>query len=105
MGFDTPALTPEDRAMLERLAARVVELRLETPALLAIESARPLSLVAGQALVFFQPFLEALFPLPHLERFARLIERRENVEQLARLIEDAADRRGSAPRAGRSSGS
>jgi hypothetical protein len=105
MGSVTPVLTPEDRAMFERLAARVVELRLETPALLAIESARPLSLVAGQALVFFQPFLEALFPLPHLERFARLIEGRENLELLARLIEDAADRRASSARAGRPSGS
>jgi hypothetical protein len=97
MDSDALPLTPEDRRMLERLAGRIAELRLETPALLAIESARPLSLVAGQALVFFQPFVQALFPVPHLERFARLIERRENIETLARMIEDAADRRSAGP--------
>lgn len=98
MVSDDLALTDDDRRAFERLATRIAELRLETPALLAIESARPLSLVAGQALVFFQPFVQALFPVPHLERFARLIERRENVDVLARMIDDAADRREAARR-------
>jgi hypothetical protein len=93
MSSDPLELTDQDRRAFERLAHRIAELRAETPALLAIESARPLSLIAGQALVFFQPFLQALFPVPHLERFAQLIERRENVETLARMIEDAAEQR------------
>jgi hypothetical protein len=36
------ALAEPDRALLERLARRVVELKLETPALLTLETARPL---------------------------------------------------------------
>ena len=92
------ALADDDRALLERLARRVVELRLETPALLTIETARPLSVLAGQAMLFFEPFAQALFRLPDYRRLAALIERREALEALARLIEQAADER---ERAGR----
>jgi hypothetical protein len=80
-------MSPEDRALLERIAARVVELRLEVPAILALESVRPLSLVAGQGLIFFQPLAQALFRFRDYERFARLVERRDGLEALTAAIE------------------
>jgi hypothetical protein len=89
MASDT--LAPDDRALLERLAARIVELRLEVPAILTLESARPLSLVAGQALVFFEPIVQSLFRLSDYQRFARLVQQREHLETFVRLIERAAD--------------
>jgi hypothetical protein len=87
------ALTDDDRALLEKLARRVVELRLETPALLTIETARPLSVLAGQAMLFFEPFAQALFRLPDYRRLAALIERRDALEALATMIERATDER------------
>ena len=84
-------LEPEDRAVLERVAARIVELRLEVPAILTLESSRPLSLVAGQAMLFFEPLVRAFLHLPDYRRFAGLIERREVLEELVRLIEARAD--------------
>lgn len=87
------ALTGEDLALLERVAARVVELRLETPAILTIESASPLSLVAGQAMLFFEPFARMLFRLPDYRRFASLIERRDALERLSASIEERAETR------------
>jgi len=84
------SLADADRALIERLAGRVVALRLEAPALLALESARPLTFVAAQALVFFQPFAQALLPAPDVERLAALLERREAVEALASRIEALA---------------
>jgi len=92
------ALTDEDRALLEKLARRVVELRLETPALLTIETARPLSVIAGQAMLFFEPFAQALFRLPDYRRVAALVERREAMEALSALIERATDEREQAGR-------
>ena len=94
----TEALAEADRLLLERLARRVVELRLETPALLTLESARPLSLLAGQAMLFFEPFAQALFHLTDYRRIAALIERREAIAALVEMIEHAADER---ERAGR----
>jgi hypothetical protein len=94
----TEALAEEDRLLLERLASRVVELKLETPALLTLETARPLSLLAGQAMLFFEPFAQALFHLTDYRRIAALIERREAIAVLIEQIEHAADER---ERAGR----
>lgn len=92
------ALTDDDRALLEKLARRVVELRLETPALLTIETARPLSVIAGQAMLFFEPFAQAMFRLPDYRRVAALVERREAMEALSALIERATDEREQAGR-------
>jgi hypothetical protein len=88
MGSELPRT---DDALLERLAARVVELHLEVPAILALESGRPLSVVAGQAMLFFEPLVQSLFRLSDYRRYAALIERRENIEILIRHIESRAE--------------
>ena len=98
-----PELTPEDRALLERLAVRVVELHLTTPAILTLESGRPLSLLAGQTMLFFEPLAQALFGMRDLRRYAALVERREVIEIFTRMIEDraaAARSAGPGPHAG-----
>ena len=100
------ATPPSDQALLERLATRVVELHLEVPAILALESGRPLSLVAGQTMLFFEPLVQSLFNFSDYRRYAGLIERRENIEELIRQIESRAEaaratRRPPAPPTGR----
>jgi len=90
-GAGSEAFTSEDEALLERLAARVVELRMEIPAILALESGRPLGFIASQAMVFFEPIARALFPLPGYQRLTALAERRETVEKLIAKIEARAD--------------
>jgi hypothetical protein len=90
-GARTEPLTPEDDALLDRLATRVVELHMEIPAILTLESGRPLGFLASQAMLFFEPFARALFRLPDYRRLAALIERRETVEKLVTKIEARAD--------------
>jgi hypothetical protein len=85
-----PALTAEDQALLDRVARRVVELHAEVPAILTLESARPLTMIASQAMIFFEPMVQALFRFRDYRRFAALIERRESVELLIQRIERAA---------------
>jgi hypothetical protein len=65
------------------------------PAILFLESVKPLSFVGSQALYFFEPMVRALFSVPEYERFAALLERRENIEVLLLKIEarDAEERR------------
>jgi len=84
------ALNDDDRALLERIATRVAALRMEVPAILALESCKPISLLAGQAMIFFEPMAQALFHLPDYRRFAALVERREALEALTCMIESAA---------------
>lgn len=91
MAAVTPVLTPDERRVLERLADRVVELRMEVPAILTLETARPLSLLAGQAMTFFEPVVQALFRVSDYRTWASLVERRECLELLSRMIETRAD--------------
>jgi hypothetical protein len=93
-------LPPEDVELLDRLAARVVELRMEVPAVLTLESGKPLSVLAGQAMIFFEPFVQSLFSFPDYRRYAGLIERREAIETLIVRIEERAERARAERRAG-----
>ena len=90
MGSEPPPLAAEDLALLERVAARVVELHLEVPAILTLESVRPMSLVASQAMIFFQPLMQALLRFDDYRRFAALVERRDALEALTAAIERRA---------------
>ena len=101
MASEPPPLTPEDRAVLERVAARVVELRLEVPAILTLESVRPLSFIASQAMVFFQPLVQSFLRFGDYRRFAALAERRDALEALTALIERRAEESSAARRAER----
>ncbi len=101
MASERDALSAEDRALLERIAIRVVELHAEIPAVLALESGRPLSVIASQAMIFFEPMVLALFRLGDYRRFAALVERREVLETLTRLIEARAEEAHAARRAAR----
>jgi len=101
MASEALPLAAEDLALLERVAARVVELHLEVPAILTLESVRPLSFVASQAMIFFQPLVQALLRFSDYQRFAALAERRDALEALIVLIERRAEESRAAHRAAR----
>ncbi len=99
-----PAEPPEggsplsDEALFGRLAQWVVERRLTAPAILFLESHRPLSFIGSQFMVvaspfvhFFEPFFKGLVGEGYehrlYTRFAELIAERENVERLIIEIE------------------
>jgi hypothetical protein len=69
------------------VAERVVALRMTVPAILTLESVKPLSFVGSQALYFFEPMVRAFFTVPDYERFAALVERRDTLEALLVKIE------------------
>jgi len=73
---------------------------MEVPAILTLESGKPLSVLAGQAMIFFEPFVQSLFSFPDYRRYAALIERREAIEALIVRIEQAGERARSGRRSG-----
>ena len=91
MASSPPPLSADDLALLDRLAARVVDLRLEVPAILTLETGKPLALLASQAMIFFEPIAQALFPGDAYRRYALLAERRDAIEALVTRIEDRAE--------------
>lgn len=61
--------------------------RMTVPAILLLESVKPLSFLGSQALVFFEPMVRAFFTVPDYDRAAALLERRESLEALLVRIE------------------
>jgi hypothetical protein len=72
-----------------------VRYRMTVPAILFLESVKPLSFLGSQAMYFFEPMVRAVFRVPDYERFAAMMERRENLEALLVAIErqDQSERR------------
>jgi hypothetical protein len=91
-GFDWDAeLDPAARdALIESVVAHVNRFGMQVPAVLALESVKPLSFLAGQALILGSGFLAPLFGPHHVQRLSRLLQSREDVELLIRRIEESA---------------
>jgi hypothetical protein len=120
--FAMPAahpLSPDDQALLTRLAEEIVRRRLDTVALVTLQSTLPLSFVGSQALHVAKPLVSAFYQLggervlgmlgplagiareviqpQDYERFVRLLEDRVNIERLMTLIEQESGRLSSRP--------
>ncbi|HID32516.1 MAG TPA: hypothetical protein EYP24_03980 [bacterium (Candidatus Stahlbacteria)] len=81
-------LSPDQKEeIIDRIARRVVDMRLGMVAIVMLESAKPLSFLGNQALIFFQPFYRTFFHSPLYDDFTRLLEDRENIELLIQKIE------------------
>jgi len=63
------------------------------PALFVLESAKPLSFVASQALIFFQPIIQTMLSVKDYETFALAIEDRDNIEWMIQQLEAAEEAR------------
>jgi hypothetical protein len=85
------AATEAQRALAERLCAVIRERGLAAPALIVLESFRPLNYVGAQSLHFFTPFLMALSDTTAVETLARLLERPGSVEFLCRILERGSE--------------
>ena len=81
---------PEDEnRVLDKVAERVVRWKMTVPAILFLESVKPLNYIGSQTLVFFEPIVQSVFNFKDYDSFRRAMERRENVERLMQKIEAA----------------
>ena len=81
-------LNEREAAIIEKIAAKVVSLKMTVPAILFLESVKPLNYIGAQALIFFEPFVQTLFNFSEYDTFRQMMERRENVERLLLKIEE-----------------
>lgn len=84
---EEPSQAESDR-LIDSIARDVVRRRLETAAVMFLEMNKPLSFVAGQALVVGTPVLGAVFGADKVMRYGNLFGSRENVEKLIKKIEE-----------------
>jgi hypothetical protein len=81
-------LKEREAAIMEKIASKVVEWKMTVPAILFLESVKPLNYIGAQTMVFFEPFVQALFNFSEYDTFREMMERRENVERLLLKIEE-----------------
>ncbi len=81
------------RQVLAKLVQQIIRRRMAAPALFVLESAKPLSFVASQALIFFQPIIQTMLSVKDYETFALAIEDRDNIEWMIQQLEAAEEAR------------
>lgn len=91
--LDGPLSEDERNALVDRIARHIVARRLETPAVFLLETHKPLSFVASQAVLVAMPFLAPLVEVQKTAEFSRLLSDRANVELLISRIEELANER------------
>ena len=69
------------------MAQKVAQRGLFVPAILFLEMHKPVTFLAGQGLLLASGFLAPVFGPQNVQRFAKLLESRENIERLIRAIE------------------
>lgn len=85
--------SPREQELLDRLADRLCRHGLGMPAILFLETCRPLNFVGSQSLAFLEPIVLSVFDWEGYADFRRLLERRGSIEALIRAVEQAESRR------------
>lgn len=76
-----------------RIAQKLAALEMATPAIIALESSKPVTFIVSQALAAGEPLLYWLAGLQDYYNFRKVMEDRDQVEKLIQRIEDADDER------------
>jgi len=86
--FWSEPLAPEQRdALIAKAANEIRRRRLEAPAIMALETHKPLSFVLSHLMLAGAPFMVPFLGFDTVNGYSRLFSERENVERLIREIE------------------
>ncbi len=85
--IDGAKLEDYDAALLRKLADFVVRRNMSVPAIMFLESVRPLNFVGSQAMVFFKPIISRFFTSAEYDKLATILEKREVIDLLIKEIE------------------
>jgi hypothetical protein len=87
-GKEKEELTPQQDEILTKIAQKVVLWKMSVPAVLFLESVKPLNYIGSQMMAFFEPFVQTLFSWKDYDEFRKMMEERETIERLLRRIEE-----------------
>jgi len=79
--------TPRQIEVVDKLAAKVIRFGLAVPAILFLETARPMNYVGSQTLAFFEPIVRGLFNWREYTEFYQFLEHRGSIELIIQRIE------------------
>ncbi len=90
---------PREQELIDRFADAVCRRGLAVPAILFLETVRPLNFIGSQGLAFFEPLVRALFGWQGYADFRAMLARRGSIEALLAAVETAEAARDAARRA------
>jgi hypothetical protein len=93
----TPLTKEELDSIADTVAEKVVERRLETPAILFLEMHKPLTFIASQAVLVAMPMIGPVIGIDGMATLSKLLRDRENIELLISRIEEKALARDARP--------
>lgn len=74
--------------LIEKVASFLVKRKMAAPAIMTIESLRPLARLGSQILYFLAPFAELIFNPKEYQEFAVLLEKEDNIKLLLTRIDE-----------------
>ncbi len=77
----------EELAIIEKVTKKVVEKGMTVPAIIFLESVKPLNFISAQAMIFFEPIVQTIFNLRDYDTFRSALEKRPSIEMLIQRIE------------------
>ena len=80
----------EERAieLIDKISNFIAKKRMAAPAIMTIESLRPLARIGSQLMYFLAPFAEIIFNAKEYQEFAALLENEEYVRLLIKRIDE-----------------
>jgi hypothetical protein len=84
--------SPEQRAVLERVADEIARRRMTSTAIAFLEMSRPLQTLGSATIHFMTPIASSLANPLALKHFAEFLEKRGAVDVLANMLEEAETR-------------
>ncbi|MDD3804248.1 MAG: hypothetical protein PHW02_07705 [bacterium] len=85
---------PQERKkeIISKLAKSIVERGLTAPAIMFLESIKPMNFLGAQVMIFFEPIILTFFNIKEYREASLMFEERETVENLIHEIESEENR-------------
>jgi hypothetical protein len=82
----------EIEEFINKLAKEIVKRHLAAPAIVLLESMKPLTFVGSQAMVFFNPIISMIGNVRSYVLFQKILEDREMLDKLISAIENEEEK-------------
>lgn len=82
-----PSIDDTDRELIDRVAGFIVKRQMVVPAMVTLETVRPIGGIGGAAMTFLAPYLTFFLREEESRRVARLLETRIGIDCLLERIE------------------
>ena len=84
--------TEADNLFIEKFASDISKRKLTVPAVLFLETFKPLNYIGNQAMVFFRPFVSIIFPVLKYDKVAEILGKRDSICKLIEILDSKRKR-------------